>query len=104
MRTDLYSTNLRSDDGFKWPFNLQAIGNDIVITYVLYEEGSGTKQTFLTLETVLGTFQIAERLRSGIGGGVQPIRSPLDLDCMVALRLMKPACGEEGQALSGSER
>jgi hypothetical protein len=80
MRTDLYSTNLRSNDGFKWPFNLQAIGNDIVITYVLYEEGSGKKQTFLTLETVLGTFQIAERLPSGIGGGVQiaATRHPYD--------------------------
>jgi len=27
------------------PFNVQAIGNDIVATYVLHEEGSGLKQT-----------------------------------------------------------
>jgi hypothetical protein len=32
---------------------------------------SGKKQTFLTPGIVLGTFQIAERLRLGIGGGVQ---------------------------------
>ncbi len=32
---------------------------------------SGKKQTFLTPGVVFGTFQIAERLRFGIGGGVQ---------------------------------
>jgi len=33
--------------------------------------GSGKKQTFLTPGVVFGMFQIAERLRFGIGGGVQ---------------------------------